>query len=286
MELIVAAAFCSVLVSILLKVCKLQGFNPMQMITWNYVSASVLCFYWFKPNLSTISLHHTPWWLILSLGVLLPSVFLALAKSLDSAGILKTEIAQRLSVVLSLAAAYFIFQENFSQLKIVGIALGIIAVLCILYSHRAAGQSAKAQQGIIYLGCVWLGYALIDVLLKYITGLGLQFAVALNLMFVCAFVLAMVYILIRDKSMGSMQNISAGLILGALNFANIALYVKAHMLLKDSPAVVFAGMNILVVLFGVISGVLFFKEKLKSTTTIGLGLALLSVLCLAYAMTV
>ena len=286
MELIVAAAFCSVLVSILLKVCKLQGFNPMQMITWNYVSASVLCFYWFKPNLSTISLHHTPWWLILSLGVLLPSVFLALAKSLDSVGILKTEIAQRLSVVLSLAAAYFIFQENFSQLKIVGIALGIVAVLCILYSHRAAGQSAKAQQGIIYLGCVWLGYALIDVLLKYITGLGLQFAVALNLMFVCAFVLAMVYILIRDKSMGSMQNISAGLILGALNFANIALYVKAHMLLKDSPAVVFAGMNILVVLFGVISGVLFFKEKLKSTTTIGLGLALLSVLCLAYAMTV
>ena len=271
MELIVAAAFCSVLVSILLKVCKLQGFNPMQMIIWNYVSASVLCFYWFKPNLSTISLQHTPWWLILSLGVLLPSVFLALAKSLDSAGILKTEIAQRLSVVLSLAAAYFIFQENFSQLKIVGISLGIVAVLCILYSHRAAGQSAKAQQGIIYLGCVWLGYALIDVLLKYSTGLGLQFAVALNLMFVCAFVLAMVYILIRDKSMGSMQNISAGLILGALNFANIALYVKAHMLLKDSPAVVFAGMNILVVLFGVISGVLFFKEKLKSTTTIGLG---------------
>ena len=218
--------------------------------------------------------------------MLLPSVFLALAKSLDSAGILKTEIAQRLSVVLSLAAAYFIFQENFSQLKIVGIALGIVAVLCILYSHRAAGQSAKAQQGILYLSCVWLGYALIDVLLKYSTGLGLQFAVALNLMFVCAFVLAMAYILIRDKSMGSMQNISAGLILGALNFANIALYVKAHMLLKDSPAVVFAGMNILVVLFGVISGVLFFKEKLKSTTTIGLGLALLSVLCLAYAMTV
>lgn len=286
MELIVAAAFCSVLVSILLKVCKTQGFNPMQMITWNYVSASVLCFYWFKPNLGTISIQHTPWWLIISLGVLLPSVFLALAKSLDSAGILKTEIAQRLSVVLSLAAAYFIFQENFSQLKIVGIALGIIAVLCILYSHRAAGQSAKAQQGILYLSCVWLGYALIDVLLKYSTGLGLQFAVALNLMFVCAFVLAMAYVLIRDKSMGSMQNISAGLILGALNFANIALYVKAHMLLKDSPAVVFAGMNILVVLFGVISGVLFFKEKLKSTTTIGLGLALLSVLCLAYAMTV
>ncbi|WP_180037878.1 EamA family transporter [Acinetobacter sp. YH12127] len=286
MELIIAAAFCSVLVSILLKVCKTQGFRPMQMITWNYVSASILCFYWFKPNLVHISIQQTPWLLILSLGVLLPSVFLALAKSLDSAGILKTEIAQRLSVVLSLAAAYFVFQEKFTQLKLAGIVLGIVAVLCILYSHRAAGQSSKALQGILYLACVWVGYALIDVLLKYTTGLGLQFAVTLNLMFICAFVLSVGYILLHEKTIGTVRNISAGLILGALNFANIALYVKAHMLLKDSPALVFASMNILVVVFGVISGLLFFKEKLKTSTTLGLIFAVLSVLCLAYAMTV
>ncbi len=103
-------------------------------------------------------------------------------------------------MVLSLAAAYFIFQEDFSQLKIVGIALGIIAVLCILYSHRAAVQSARAQQGILFhFSGVWLGYALIDVLLKYTTGLGLQFAVALNLMFVCAFVLAMAIHLVNTR---------------------------------------------------------------------------------------
>ena len=58
------------------------------------------------------------------------------------------------------------------------------------------------------------------------------------------------------------------------------------MLLKDSPALVFASMNILVVVFGVISGLLFFKEKLKTSTTLGLIFAVLSVLCLAYAMTV
>jgi hypothetical protein len=28
-------------------------------------------------------------------------------------------------------------------------------------------------------------------------------------------------------------------------FSNIALYVKAHMIFKESPAIVFAGMNIL-----------------------------------------
>ncbi|WP_104489210.1 DMT family transporter [Acinetobacter indicus] len=283
MELILAAAICSVVVSILLKVAKNRGYSPLQMISWNYASASVLCFWWFQPNVQQLSLTDTPWLLILALGVLLPSVFLFLAKALQTAGILKTEIAQRLSVVLSLTAAYFIFQEQFNSLKIVGIALGIAAVLCILYSHRDGASSAQA--GMLYLALVWVGYALIDVLLKYTTGLGLQFALVLNLMFICAFILSLGYILIQHKSWGSGKNIVAGLILGMLNFANIAFYVKAHMALKDSPAVVFAGMNILVVILGVISGLLFFKEKLKPSTAIGLGLGIISVMCLAYAMT-
>ena len=283
MELILAAAICSVVVSILLKVAKNRGYSPLQMISWNYASASVLCFWWFQPNVQQLSLTDTPWLLILALGVLLPSVFLFLAKALQTAGILKTEIAQRLSVVLSLTAAYFIFQEQFNSLKIVGIALGIAAVLCILYSHR--GGASSAQAGMLYLALVWVGYALIDVLLKYTTGLGLQFALVLNLMFICAFILSLGYILIQHKSWGSGKNIVAGLILGMLNFANIAFYVKAHMALKDSPTVVFAGMNILVVILGVISGLLFFKEKLKPSTAIGLGLGIISVMCLAYAMT-
>ena len=60
---------------------------------------------------------------------------------------------------------------------------------------------------------------------------------------------------------GGHKNILAGSGLGLLNFCNIALYIKAHMLLKDSPAIVFAGMNILVVLLGVMSGLLYFKEN-------------------------
>ncbi|WP_218208909.1 DMT family transporter [Acinetobacter sp. F9] len=284
MELIFAAALCSVVVSILLKVAKNRGLSPIHMISWNYATASLLCFFWFKPDIQHISPSQTPWFLILALGILLPSVFLFLAKALESAGILKTEIAQRLSVVLSLAAAYFIFQEQFNQLKILGIALGIGAVVCILFSHRQS--IGQGSQGMLYLGLVWVGYALIDVLLKYTTSLGLQFAVALNLMFICALIMSMGYLLLKYKSLGSIQNIGAGLLLGVLNFANIAFYVKAHMLLKDSPAIVFAGMNILVVVLGVIAGLVFFKERLKPASAAGLLLGLTSVICLAYAMSV
>lgn len=284
MELIFIAALCSVAVSILLKIAKNRGLSPIHMISWNYVTASVLCFFWFKPDIQHISMSQTPWLLILALGVLLPSVFLFLAKSLQTAGILKTEIAQRLSVVLSLAAAYFIFQEQFNQLKMLGIVLGISSVLCILFSHRQASESSR--QGMFFLGLVWFGYALIDVSLKYTTSLGLQFAVALNLMFICAMILSMIYLLLQYRHLGSGKDIGFGLLLGALNFANIAFYVKAHMMLKDTPAIVFACMNILVVIFGVIAGLLIFKERLKPASVIGLILGVISVVCLAYAMSV
>lgn len=284
MELIFAAALCSVLVSILLKVCRNKGFFPLEMITWNYAIASILCSFWFKPDISHISLVNTPWLLIIALGILLPSVFLFLAKSLQTAGILKTEIAQRLSVVLSLSAAYFIFHEQFNDYKLIGIGLGLLAVVCILFSHRSS--SSSSNKGIAYLALVWIGYALIDVLLKYTTSLGLQFSVALNLMFITAFIVSLSYIKLKYGSFGQLKNMVAGLFLGLLNFANIALYVKAHMLLKDSPAIVFAGMNILVVVFGVVSGLIFFKEKLKASSIVGLLLGLTSVVCLAYAMTI
>lgn len=186
MELIFAAACCSVVVSILLKWGKNKGFDPIQMISWNYASASLLCYVWFKPDLSHVSVSNTPWWLIIALGVLLPSVFLFLAKSLQYAGIVKTEIAQRLSVILSLLAAYFIFQEQFNQLKIIGVVLGLAAVMCILFTNASGGGEGQ-KQAVWYLALVWFGYALIDVLLKYTTGLGVQFSVALNLMFICAF---------------------------------------------------------------------------------------------------
>ena len=285
MELIFAAACCSVVVSILLKWGKNKGFDPIQMISWNYASASLLCYVWFKPDLSHVSVSNTPWWLIIALGVLLPSVFLFLAKSLQYAGIVKTEIAQRLSVILSLLAAYFIFQEQFNQLKIIGVVLGLAAVMCILFTNASGGGEGQ-KQAVWYLALIWFGYALIDVLLKYTTGLGVQFSVALNLMFICAFLLSVGYVAVITKNIGLTKNVVAGLCLGVLNFANIALYVKAHLLLKDSPAVVFAGMNIMVVLLGVFSGLLFFKEKLKLATAIGLVLGITSVSCLAYAMSV
>jgi hypothetical protein len=51
------------------------------------------------------------------------------------------------------------------------------------------------------------------------------------------------------------------------------------MLLKDTPAIVFAGMNILVVVLGVVAGLIIFKEKLRVATVFGLIAGIMSVVC-------
>lgn len=284
MEMIVAAACCSVLVSILLKYLKNKGFDVLQMIAWNYLSASFLCFYWFKTDITHVSWKYTPWWLIIILGVVLPSIFLCLAKSLQLAGIVKTEIAQRLAVILSLLAAYVLFGEKFSQLKLIGVVFGAVAILCIIIG-QASEKSAKSLnfKSALFLSTVWVGYAAVDILLKYSSNLGLQFAVTLNLAFITAFIISIIYLAITQPNWQP-KNIAMGLILGGLNFANIALYIKAHMIFKDTPSIVFAGMNILVVVLGVLSGVLLFKERLKAYTWIGLICGVVAVLFLARAM--
>ncbi|OUC58110.1 putative integral membrane protein [Acinetobacter seifertii] len=256
----------------------------MQMIAWNYASASLLCYWWFKPDIQHISTQNTPWWLIFALGIILPSIFLCLAKSLEYAGIVKTEIAQRLSVVLSLLAAYFFFHEQFSSLKLLGIGLGIFAVFLIVFGQFNGSSGQQTKKAIFALMSVWFGYAAVDILLKYTSSLGLQFTLTLNLIFITSFVLSIIYLFFQKKSAWNFKNTLAGLLLGVLNFSNIALYVKAHILLKDSPAIVFASMNILVVLLGIVCGVVLYKEKLKLPTMLGTILGISGLVCLALTM--
>lgn len=286
MYLVILAALCSVAVSVLLKHCKSQKIDILQMLGWNYLLAMVLCYVWFQPDFSHVSFTSTPWWMIILLGIALPSIFILLGRSLSRAGMIKTEIAQRLSVVLSLCAAYILFQEQFNAFKLLGIGLGFAAVGCILFSrseHLAPFCSALRHQSATWsLFVVWIGYALVDILLKYTSGLGLQFALTLNLSFIVA-LLFVVTILVIKKTQWTKQACYLGLLLGLLNFSNIALYVKAHQLLKDSPSVVFAGMNILVVMLGVIAGILFFKEKLTKLNVAAIIFSAAAIMVLAKA---
>jgi drug/metabolite transporter (DMT)-like permease len=284
MHLILLSALCSVLVSVLLKLAPRGRLDVAQMVTWNYLAAAVLCALLLRPDLDGLRDGGAQWLVLLGLAVLLPSLFLVLASAVRQAGIVRTDVAQRLSLLLSLVAAFTVFGEQAGGLKLAGLALGLIAVAGIVV--RPSSPAAAGKNAWLPLLLVWVGFAVVDVLLKLVAQSGTPSMASLQVAFVLAFVLMLGWQVsrhLRGVSRFGMTNLGAGLLLGLLNFGNIVFYVRAHQALPDSPAVVFAAMNIGVVVLGTLAGVLLFGEKTSRWNRTAIVLAIVAIALIAYA---
>jgi drug/metabolite transporter (DMT)-like permease len=190
---------------------------------------------------------------------------LALAASVRRAGIVRTDIAQRLSLLLSLLAAFLWFGQQADAIKLAGLALGLLAVLGIL--SRPEREPAPRNGGALpLLLTVWAGFAAVDVMLKHIAAAGTPFAVSLQASFALAFIGMAAWQgwrAWRGATRLTGRNLAGGLLLGLLNFGNIVFYVRAHQALPQQPAVVFASMNIGVVVLAALAGAFGFGERLS-----------------------
>ncbi|MFA5246098.1 MAG: EamA/RhaT family transporter [Pedobacter sp.] len=269
---------CSVFVSVLLKLAKRYEIDTKQAITWNYSIATLLTWIIYKPEIPEINAVY------ISLGILLPSLFLVLALSVQYTGIVRTDIAQRLSLFIPVLASFIIFSEAQSALKLLGI---FIAFIAIIFSIPWQKDSNKGTNSWIYPLIVFIGMGLIDILFKQIAKTtSVPFTSSLIIVFPLAFLLSISYLLYlykRGKMKFRLINLICGWILGIANFGNILFYLKAHQALSNSPSLVFSSMNIGVILLGSAIGVIIFKERLSRLNYWGITLALISIVVLYFA---
>lgn len=284
MHYVLLAASCSVLVAVLLKLARRYDIDTVQAIGWNYLAASVWCWFLLKPSLDSLNAPGAPWPSLLGLAFVLPTLFIVLSASVRRAGIVLTDIAQRLSLLLSLLAAFLFFGETASGLKLAGLVLGLFAVVGILWRPQVGGGEETGRAWPVLL-TVWAGFALVDVMLKHIAAAGTPFAASLQVSFGLAFVGMMLWLIIRAvRGQGALtgKGLAAGLLLGTINFGNILFYVQAHRALPGQPAVVFASMNIGVVVLGTLVGVFAFGERLSRLNRVAVGLAIIAIGLIAW----
>src|SRR5690606_26137527 len=161
---VLISVICSVTVSVVIKLAKQRGIQHLHLIVWNYPVAALATLFFLKPKMVTVPLSTLPWGLYMSLAVLLPMVFLCIAYAIQYSGIVKTEIAQRLSLFIPVSAAFFIFHEAIGVSKLVGIAVGTVAILCSIGWKK--GGIAKENGTWGYALAVFFGMGIIDVLFK------------------------------------------------------------------------------------------------------------------------
>jgi len=273
---IILSIFCSVTVAVLLKLAKRYQISVTQAVTVNYLTALILCFLFFKPDVKVVNTT-APWSIYLSLAVLLPTIFLFLAASVKKLGIVKTDIAQRLSLFIPILAAYFIFKEDFNQLKFIGLGIGFVAII-LTFLRKTEDKSGNW----LYLLAVFLGFGIIDVLFKQVALYKeLPYTTSLFVVFCLAFLASLIIVLIMvisRKTRLQLVNLGCGLILGLFNFGNILFYLKAHKALSSNPSTVFAAMNLGVIVVGTFVGIIVFKEKLSKLNYFGIALAICAVI--------
>ena len=286
--------FCSVTVGVLLKLAKRYQINIAQAITWNYLFAIGLSAFFFRPIINQLNITT----IHVVLGVLLPTIFIFLALSVQRTGLARTDIAQRLSLFISLLAAFFIFNENYSILKYFGITIGFLAIIFTLY-RKSTTQVNNTDW--LYPLLVFIGFGVIDVCFKLIS----QYTTSsLFIIFCIAFFLSLLALTKKERNKADIilgiwmiiiglhlfgyYSFVSGIMyiypfLTLLNLGNILFYMKAHRAMSNDPSTVFAAMNIGVIIFGSLIGILVFKEKLSKLNYLGLLLALLSIILITLA---
>jgi drug/metabolite transporter (DMT)-like permease len=275
----------SISVGVFLKILKKGNTNIFQIIILNYITTVFLSYIIFKPNIETFD--SFPISLVLALGILLPSIFVMQYLSIRNTGIIKTDIAQRMSLFIPILASIFIFKENITNLKYLALLIGFISIGLILKKENT--EEVKNKYNFLYLVLVFFGFGIIDICFKqvalysttpYTTTLFYIFTIALLL---SALFYSIYLVVSKQKLIISKQTVLYGFLIGGLNFMNIYFYLNAHKAFSTNPTVVFAGMNYGVIFLGTLIGYFYFKEKLSKINIVGLGLAVISIGLLIYS---
>ena len=272
---LIISILCSVSVGVLFKYIKAKTQVNIFLITINYLCAIFATYICFRPEIDFSHVAYNSY--TISLSVLLPLVFILLSLSIHHSGIIKTDIAQRISLVIPVACSYWIFNETIPAFRWIGIITGFIALFFILNKGRSSNRTNP-----VYLVFVFLGYGIIDVLFKEVAlQRSIPYTIALFYIFCGCFIFASlitVLSFLKKKLIIQKSTVFYGLLLGLFNFLNIYFYLKAHQAFAKNPTTVFAGMNFGVILVGTLIGAFYFKEKLSKKNMLGLVLAVIAII--------
>ena len=291
------AVLCSVAVSVLLKILRQQELDIRQTIVAGYPIALLLTWLLLNPDMTGIDKLGDSWGIIIALGILLPAVFVILGRAIATVGMVATDAAQRLSLIIPIIAAFLLFGEVLTGTRMFGLLLGFLALGALIYRPRQPELGNDNADTIIatnklaneltlriplWLFGVWAGYGIIDILFKQVAKQGAAFPLTLLISFGLAGLLLFGYLLFIQVRWDR-RALAAGMVLGALNIGNIYAYIRAHQVLSESPSIVFTGMNVGVITVATLIGVGVFKESLNRINMLGLVLAIACVAVLFLA---
>ncbi len=226
-------------------------------------------------------------WIAILLGVIFIITFYTIAKVTQQSSISVATIASRMSMVIPVLFALFVFKyedQPFGIPNYVGLALAFVSVILSTVTSQSR-KTMKRGKGFIYLPLlIFVLQGSIDAIINYANSFlvpSSASAIFPIFIFLTAGIIGMTYVFTSKQSF-NLKSIIGGLYLGIPNYFSIYFLIKALSSLSNNGALVFPILNTGIIVIGSISAFLFFKETISKTNLIGIIIALIAIFLISY----
>ncbi len=262
MVLVILAALCVAAFVSLFKVIGRLGIPLLPAIAVNYFVAFacglLISRPWSAGDLSLL------WFPSIGLGSLFVCMFFLTGVSAQRAGVARTTVAGRMSLVITVLGAVRIFHEQPGALGWIGIALALIGL--VLATWNGGPREERASWKLPML--IFFGSGVCDIAVNAVQRTrttSLTEAVFPTLCFGAASLISSCWVIIRKENGAwrSTHVLIAGTLLGLVNYASLQFLIGALAHSGMPASSVFPLMNIGAILFGTAASVLLFRDRLQ-----------------------
>ena len=254
-----------------------------QALMWNYVFATTTGFIVCERFDTLPELVAEPWFgLSFLTGFWFIFTYLLMTASTQRSGVTVTSLSSKLSVVLPILAGVIFFSESLNLVATIGIVLALVALVLVVGGKKDSGNVNKNWLLPIL---IFFGTGTGDILMKITeqqhTGGDMGFMIAFIYFVALIFGIIIVIIdIIRGKSKWQWKNAIGGIMLGVINY--FSTYCVYNAMRYFDNVVLFPIYNIGVVSLTAVIGWLAFKEKLTWKNYLGLAIAIIAVILIAF----
>jgi drug/metabolite transporter (DMT)-like permease len=255
-------------------------------IVVNYAVAFVLGFLGSETKIPLADVLYKQWLPgAFALGVLFILIFVLMAKTSQINGVSVASVASKMSVVIPVTFGIVIYNESAPFLKLFGILLALVAV----YLVSVKKEEIPLKEALLLPLLLFLGSGVIDTTIKYIEVNYVpesEVSVFSGSLFGIAGFFGALFLVSKGfdsaRNFG-LRNIIAGIVLGIPNYFSILFLIRALQTKGVESSSLFTLNNVGIVLLSSILGVVLFREVFSTKNYIGVLLAIVSILMIAFS---
>lgn len=276
------SSLCSLLIAHLLKYTRTTNLNVVHVLTINYLAAVLFVVFIQFEHIALIA-HLTLTGLLFAIGIgaFFIAIFFIYSASVDKNGVGVSVAAMRLSLTVPVLLSIFYYHERLDTITLIGIILVFIALMLLIPTLSFSTVSLKQAGTALLIPGLFLLSGVTDAALKvYEEELGTQIneLLFMGLVFFSAFLVGMMYIILKRSWRFTAQELAIGTALGIPNFYSSVFLLWSLPLIEG--AVAFSTVNILNVTGGTLLGYFYWNDAITRKQVGGLVLAIASILLL------